>query len=180
MTELTGTYLKWKLADFDHLNHWIHPGNKAVLLGDACHPMMPYMAQGAAQATEDAATLAAALRSYDSLPPALAAYENQRKPRAAYIARNTRVLQQWWHLDDGPERDRRDELMRVDNEMNPMFWGCGKRTDWLFGHDATKLDSTGGGNDSGGIPELPPLPDPKASVYGDRSGTGEAKGVARL
>lgn len=38
---LTGTYLKWKLADFDQLKNWIHPSNHAVLLGDACHPMMP-------------------------------------------------------------------------------------------------------------------------------------------
>lgn len=42
---LTGTYLKWKLADFDQLDHWVHPGGRAVLLGDSCHPMMPYMAQ---------------------------------------------------------------------------------------------------------------------------------------
>lgn len=42
---LTGQYLKWKLADFDQLDHWVHPGGKAVLLGDSCHPMMPYMAQ---------------------------------------------------------------------------------------------------------------------------------------
>lgn len=32
---LTGTYLKWKLADFDRLDNWIHPSNKGVLLGDA-------------------------------------------------------------------------------------------------------------------------------------------------
>jgi salicylate hydroxylase len=38
---LTGTYLKWKLADFDQLDTWIHKSNRALLLGDACHPMMP-------------------------------------------------------------------------------------------------------------------------------------------
>jgi salicylate hydroxylase len=38
---LTGTYLKWKLADFDSLSSWVHPSNHAVLLGDSCHPMMP-------------------------------------------------------------------------------------------------------------------------------------------
>ena len=40
---LTGKYLKWKLADFEQLPRWVHPAGKAVLLGDSCHPMMPYM-----------------------------------------------------------------------------------------------------------------------------------------
>ena len=155
---LTGTYLKWKLADFDALDHWAHSSGKVVLLGDSCHPMMPYMAQGAAQATEDAATLAATLRAYDSIPDALHAYEKQRKPRAAYVAKNTRVLQEWLHLYDGPERERRDEMAKHDDENNPFFWGYSERKDWLFGHDATVLAEQK-------IPSLPPLPSPEASVY---------------
>ncbi|KAJ7614880.1 salicylate hydroxylase [Roridomyces roridus] len=73
---MASTYLKWKLADFEQLG-------------------CVYMAQGAAQATEDAATLAAALRTHTSISAALEAYESQRKPRAAYVAANTRILQQW-------------------------------------------------------------------------------------
>ena len=161
---LTGTYLKWKLADFDQLSCWVHPGGKVALLGDACHPMMPYMAQGAAQATEDAATLKAALAGFESLPEALKAYERQRLPRAAYVARNTRVLQDWLHLYDGAERDRRDELMRHDNRDNPMFWGCSERKDWLFGHNAQKLLR----EDEVEIPDLPPMPSSEASVYSGR------------
>ncbi|KAJ7501740.1 salicylate hydroxylase [Mycena galericulata] len=153
---LTGTYLKWKLADFEQLERWVHPSGRVALLGDACHPMMPYMAQGAAQATEDAATLAAALRELDDIPTALAAYEAQRKPRAAYVARNTRVLQEWLHLYDGPEEQRRDELMQHDNPQNPIFWGYSERRDWLFGHDATVLQPQT-------IPDLPPTP--SESVY---------------
>ncbi|KAJ6603772.1 salicylate hydroxylase [Mycena sp. CBHHK59/15] len=158
---LTGTYLKWKLTDFAQLERWVHPSGRVALLGDACHPMMPYMAQGAAQATEDAATLAAALRMHDDIPAALAAYEAQRKPRAAYVARNTRVLQEWLHLYDGPDQQRRDELMRHDNSDNPMFWGYSERRDWLFGHDATVLRPET-------LPGLPPMPHPEASVYKDR------------
>lgn len=52
------------------------------------------MAQGAAQATEDSAALAASLRTHTILISALQTYERVRKPRAAYIARNTRVLQE--------------------------------------------------------------------------------------
>ena len=158
LCRLTGTYLKWKLADFDQLGRWVHPSGKVALLGDACHPMMPYMAQGAAQATEDAATLAAALRELNTIPEALKAYEEQRKPRAAYVARNTRVLQEWLHLYDGPEQERRDELAKHDNDENPFFWGCSERKDWLFGHDATKLAHQP-------IPKLPPFPAKEASVY---------------
>lgn len=40
---MTGEYLKWKLADFDSLDRWVHPSGRAVLLGDACHPMMPHV-----------------------------------------------------------------------------------------------------------------------------------------
>lgn len=160
---LTQGFLKWKLADFDSLDSWVHEQGKVVLLGDACHPMMPYMAQGAAQATEDAATLAAALRERETLQDALRVYQDLRRPRAAYVARNTRVLQEWLHLEDGPEQVRRDEMARHDNENNPFFWGCSERRDWLFGHDAGDLSEHE-------IPSLPPYPDPKASVYKDKHG----------
>ncbi|KAJ7254829.1 salicylate hydroxylase [Mycena rebaudengoi] len=159
---LTGKYLKWKLADFAELERWVHPAGRVALLGDACHPMMPYLAQGAAQATEDAAALAAALRAHgDDISAALRAYEAQRKPRAAYIARNTRVLQEWLHLHDGQGKRARDELMQHDNPDNPIFWACSERRDWLFGHNAMKLKNEA-------IPALPPMPDPEVSVYKDR------------
>lgn len=159
---LTSGYLKWKLADFDHLQRWVHPSGKAILLGDACHPMMPYMAQGAAQATEDAATLAACLREYDNLNSALKTYEKQRLPRATHVAKNTRILQEWWHLYDGPERDRRDGLMRrPDDEQNPIFWANNRRRDWLFGHDARELVA----EEELQPPRLAGLPAENARIY---------------
>ncbi|KAL1982514.1 hypothetical protein VTN96DRAFT_1239 [Rasamsonia emersonii] len=161
---LTGEYLKWKLADLERpLQRWVHPSGKVALLGDACHPMMPYMAQGAAQAIEDAACLRAALAAYgdESLVKALNVYEKQRAPRADYITKNTRVLQEWWHLYDGPAREKRDELMQRDDESNPIFWGYSVRKDWLFGLDASKLLD---GEDLK-IPNLPPMPPQDASVY---------------
>ena len=124
--------------------------------------MMPYMAQGAAQATEDAATLASALASSRTLSSALHTYQTHRLPRATYIARNTRILQQWWHLYDGPERDRRDELMKTDSEMNPMLWGCKERKDWLFGYDARTLLGDG---EEVVVPGLPPTVGEEADVY---------------
>ena len=118
--------------------------------------------RGAAMAVEDAATLTSSLAAYPDIGAALKEYENRRRSRAAYIARNTRVLQQWWHLHDGPERDKRDHLMKQDDASNPMYWGCRARTDWLFGYDASKMEDDAYAN----IPALPPYPDPSASVYG--------------
>ncbi|KAH9824465.1 3-hydroxybenzoate 6-hydroxylase [Teratosphaeria destructans] len=159
---MTGEYLKWKLADFDQLEHWVHASGRVCLLGDSCHPMMPYMAQGAAQATEDAATLAAAINHHNDLEHALQAYEKQRKPRSTYVARNTRVLQEWMHLYDGPAREKRDEMMKVDGVENPIFWGYTERKGWLFGHDARVL------KDEARIPACPPMPPDEARVYRPR------------
>lgn len=122
---------------------------------------MPYMAQGAAQATEDAATLAAALKKHSELKLALAVYERQRKPRARYVARNTRVLQEWLHLYDGDGTKVRDAMMKVNGDENPMFWGSSERRDWLFGHDAEVIDEDAARR----IPRLPPLPPEECRVY---------------
>ncbi|KAF2174407.1 FAD/NAD(P)-binding domain-containing protein [Zopfia rhizophila CBS 207.26] len=161
LCSLTGQYVKWKLVDLEKpLQRWVHPAGKVVLLGDACHPMMPYLAQGAAQAIEDAGTLQASIAKYDSFSDALRAYERQRAPRAEYIVRNTRVLQEWLHLYDGPAREQRDELMRHDHPSNPIFWAYSPRMDWLFGYDAGVIEE-----DPPSLPELPPFPPREASVY---------------
>ncbi|KAJ7218819.1 hypothetical protein C8J57DRAFT_1394561, partial [Mycena rebaudengoi] len=148
-SEADNRHLMERFADwyFAELQRWMHPAGRAALLGDTCHPMMPYLAQGAARATDDAAALAAALRAHEhDLSAALRAYEAQRKPRAAYIARNTLRLY-------------RDELMRHDSPDNPIFWACSERRD--YGHNATKLNNEA-------IPALPPMPDPVVSVYKGR------------
>ncbi len=66
--------------------------NGVVLLGDACHPMMPYMAQGAASAIEDAVILARCLAqvSWDEMPTALAVYAANRQERTARMLLSNR------------------------------------------------------------------------------------------
>ncbi len=99
---------KWAILEREPLARW--SGGRVVLLGDACHPMTPYMAQGAATAIEDAAVLSRVLKENDSVEKALAQYENHRKPRTSRIqaisSANT-----WMKT---PEAD----------------------TDWLYGYDA--------------------------------------------
>lgn len=76
---------RWALLERDPLRTWID--GHVALLGDACHPMTPYMAQGAASALEDAAVLTRCLAGATAatLNESLRRYEAVRKPRASKI-----------------------------------------------------------------------------------------------
>ena len=76
---------KWALVEREPMPQW--SGDRVTLLGDACHPMTPYMAQGAATSIEDAVVLSRALAGVgpDGVNEALAVYENSRKDRTARI-----------------------------------------------------------------------------------------------
>jgi salicylate hydroxylase/6-hydroxynicotinate 3-monooxygenase len=80
---------KWALLDRDPLSRWWE--GRVALLGDACHPMTPYMAQGAAAALEDAAVLTRCLEAVGRGGPAkaFALYQATRKPRASAIQTNS-------------------------------------------------------------------------------------------
>jgi salicylate hydroxylase/6-hydroxynicotinate 3-monooxygenase len=74
---------RWAILVRDPLEHWFRDG--MVLLGDAAHPMTPYMAQGAATAIEDGVMLARALARHDGLEDALQLYQAARQKRTAQI-----------------------------------------------------------------------------------------------
>jgi 2-polyprenyl-6-methoxyphenol hydroxylase-like FAD-dependent oxidoreductase len=81
---------KWALLERDPLPRWTD--GRVALLGDACHPMTPYMAQGAASALEDAAVLSRCLDGIDAdgVAGALQCFEATRKPRTSVIQTNSR------------------------------------------------------------------------------------------
>jgi 2-polyprenyl-6-methoxyphenol hydroxylase-like FAD-dependent oxidoreductase len=97
---LVGRERRWVMYDREPLDNWTT--GRITLLGDAAHPMVPYLAQGACQAIEDAGCLARQLTRYDGDPVrAFAAYQAERIPRTARIQRSARIWGQIWH-DDGP------------------------------------------------------------------------------
>jgi salicylate hydroxylase/6-hydroxynicotinate 3-monooxygenase len=82
---------KWAIVDRDSLACW--SDRNVVLLGDACHPMTPYMAQGAAMAIEDAAVLSRCLEGVerDGIPNAFRRFEASRKDRTARVQQTSRT-----------------------------------------------------------------------------------------
>lgn len=87
---------KWALHDRPPLPLW---GKGAVtLLGDACHPTLPFMAQGAAMAIEDAAVLAGCLTTDDAVTAGLKRYEDLRRARTAKIQNGSRRNAKLFHL----------------------------------------------------------------------------------
>ncbi|EGW35564.1 salicylate hydroxylase [Spathaspora passalidarum NRRL Y-27907] len=131
--------LKWVLADLPKLPRWVSKSGKVVLIGDAAHAMLPYLAQGAAQAIEDGATLAEELdkiTSVSEIPTALLSYQKLRKRRPETIQAGARKNGDIWHLPDGEEQEERDALMNARDGHNPDQWSDREFQQWLFGWDA--------------------------------------------
>lgn len=112
---------RWALFDRAPLEQWT--AGQIGLLGDAAHAMLPFLAQGAAQCVEDAATLAGCLKSAesDAVEPALKRYEELRRPRANRVLLMSRGREIQYHLPDGPEQDRRDEALAAD-PLKQIAW----------------------------------------------------------
>lgn len=111
----------------------------------------PYVAQGAAQAVEDAAALGVLLSTITSraeIPTALKAYENSRKPRAETVQQSGSENRITLHLPDGPEQRARDEQFRASlkSGSNPDRWTDLETQKFLWGWDAEKaaLDAWNG------------------------------------
>ena len=120
-----GECLRWKLRTHTVMDKWTE-GNFA-LLGDAVHPMLPHVAQGAAQAVEDAAVLAVVLSKVpdkQSIRQALLAYQVARKPRADWVQAAAENASIDLHLPDGEEQRKRDVMFRnvAKGGPNPDKW----------------------------------------------------------
>ena len=105
---------KWAILEREPLPTW--STGRVVLLGDACHPMTPYMAQGAATSIEDAAVLTRCLEAIegDDIEGALKRYEAHRKPRTSRI--------------------------QAISSANTWLQKGESDTSWLYGYDAWNVD----------------------------------------
>ena len=120
------TCFRWGLFDRDPLPKWSE--GRVSLLGDACHPMLPFMAQGAVMAIEDSYVLSRCLAGNgDNISGALLHYESLRRERTATVQQMARDNIEFFHNVD---------MGDLENRMN-SHRGAHM---WLYGHDVTDQD----------------------------------------
>jgi salicylate hydroxylase len=107
-----------------------------TLLGDAAHPMLPYLAQGACMAIEDGYALAASLaRQADDVPAALKTYEEARRARTARVQLLARARSLENHLDSPIAQIKRNLRYALQRFADPSKHTYG--IEWIYGHDVT-------------------------------------------
>ncbi|MEU0201153.1 MULTISPECIES: FAD-dependent monooxygenase [unclassified Streptomyces] len=119
-------HYRWALFDREPLENWTE--GRVALLGDACHPMLPYLAQGATMAIEDAQVLAHRLEHTRDVPRALRSYAAIRRPRTARVQAGSRENGRRFHRDG---RFAHVPLWFL-GTLAPHVYH--RRLDWLYGH----------------------------------------------
>jgi 2-polyprenyl-6-methoxyphenol hydroxylase-like FAD-dependent oxidoreductase len=125
LLEMAGGWRRWSLYHLAPLARW--SAGPITLLGDAAHPVLPFLAQGAALAIEDAAALAESLAMHaEDAASAFARYERLRQPRTRRVQREARRFGRLYHLS-GPLRLARNLVLRARREERALG-----RFDWLY------------------------------------------------
>jgi salicylate hydroxylase len=126
---------KWALFDRDPLPRWT--SGRVALLGDAAHPMMPYLAQGACMAIEDGYVLAGALAaSADEPERALREYEALRLPRASRVQLMSRERARINQLPSLRARIVRNLRFVLQKMLKPSQHTY--KIEWIYGYDVTR------------------------------------------
>jgi salicylate hydroxylase len=108
----------------------------ATLLGDAAHPMLPFLSQGAAMAIEDGWVLSEALAVFrQDIRKALDAYEAERMQRTARVQLEARERGRTYHLSSPEELRKRNEAFKAEQAKNPNAVGI--KAEWVYQYDAT-------------------------------------------
>ena len=132
----TQAVFRWAMYDRPALERWTF--RRVTLLGDAAHPMLPFMGQGAAQSIEDAFLLARCLAADRHDPQrAIDAYATRRQQRAAALQVASRAAGGTLQLSDPAEVAARDSRMLEDPE------GQIARFDWVWGYDIDRATADG-------------------------------------
>lgn len=126
LIELPKDWKRWATADREPIGQWVY--GRAVLLGDAAHPTLQYLAQGACMAMEDAVTLGEALRLSDNdVDQAFALYQRSRVARTARVVLSAREMGRIFHAR-GVERLVRNDLWR--DRPPARYYDA---MEWLYG-----------------------------------------------
>ncbi|KAJ6504489.1 salicylate hydroxylase [Mycena vulgaris] len=133
-----GEVCEWKLRVHRPLKTWVD-GNVA-LVGDACHPTLPHLGQGAAQAIEDGIVLAQVLSKLtdrDDIHTCLLVYERLRKTRTEHLVEQAAASGRDLHLADPVAQAARDEAFRrvKHGGVNPDRWVDRTVQDFVYGYD---------------------------------------------
>ena len=120
---------RWALYDREPLEQW--GIGTTTLLGDACHPMLPFMAQGSCQAIEDAVVLARCLSDANTsdAASALRRYEDARQGRTAQVQTSSLMNRDLFHMVDGQEQKDRDMILSISPPGMSIL-------DWVYEYDA--------------------------------------------
>ncbi|KAI0898712.1 FAD/NAD(P)-binding domain-containing protein [Annulohypoxylon nitens] len=138
---------KWKLMHRREMRKWVYPSSEGnfAFIGDSCHPMLPYLGQGANSAIEDGVVLGRLLghvQKKEQIVKALEMYEKLRKSRGDAIVKETFIQRDIFQIVDGPKQQERDEIflsqLEEENKQNPFPIRilCPEFQPWLFGYDA--------------------------------------------
>ncbi|SLN44203.1 3-hydroxybenzoate 6-hydroxylase 1 [Aquimixticola soesokkakensis] len=122
---------RWGLFRHPVARHWVGP--RFALLGDAAHPTLPFLAQGAVMALEDGWSLATRLAALP-MDEALAFYEAERRPRVIRVIEAANANARNYHLS-GPKRQLAHTLLRGAGRFAPK--AVVERFDWLYNFDPT-------------------------------------------
>ncbi len=126
LIELPKDWKRWATADREPIGQWTF--GRVTLLGDAAHPTLQYLAQGACMAMEDAVTLGEALRVHDrNFDQAFAHYQRSRVARTARVVLSAREMGRIFHAQ-GVERLVRNDLWR--GRSPQRFYDA---MEWLYG-----------------------------------------------
>ena len=134
MIEQIDVPYKWALIGRDPIQQWVD--GRCALLGDACHPTLPFLAHGAIMALEDGVVLARCLQTFADAPEqALARYQRLRLPRTTAIVLGSAANAKRFH--NPALADPAAAANYVDVEWAPEK--VRTRYDWLFEYDATEV-----------------------------------------
>ncbi|KXX76516.1 3-hydroxybenzoate 6-hydroxylase [Madurella mycetomatis] len=147
LKQARGPARKWRLMWLDALPDWANDAGTFFMAGDCCHPMLPYLAQGANSSLEDGAVLGSLLGRVKKsekgrqLPCVSKLYQELRQDRGWRIQLETFKQRDDSHMGDGERQERRDALMlsMLGKEVKAPFpsrWTCPEVQAFLYGYDA--------------------------------------------